>query len=116
MNYSDLENLAQKRKLARLEEFEAKTLAARTEANVSWLETKVISAAYEDGTINGKNADTRKRQEADVLASSTTYQQQVIDLRQREDIAQVDQAEREYLDDLIGLTKAWLYSQREDTP
>jgi hypothetical protein len=111
MNYEDLKNLAHLRLRAREEELSTKRSLVRLEADLSSLKGSVLATAYADGTISGKNADVRKRQEEAAISSSGTYQEQVVRLHRLEELADIGQAEREYLDDLVSLTKAWLYSQ-----
>jgi len=106
--------MAAERKLARVREFESKAMQVQAEAELARVENEVIAAAYAGGKIDGKNADERKRQESSTLVNDAAYQAQVMEVRTCEATAQCDQAEREYQDDLVSLTKAWLYSQRGD--
>ena len=111
---NELELMATQRKLARVEEFESKASLARAEAELRDLENRILHSCYEQGLIDGRNAEARKRQEADVLLNDVGYQAQVEEVKLREATATMDQAEREYHDDMVSLTKAWLYSQRGD--
>ena len=110
MDRNDLYLMAEQRKLARVTEFESKALLARAEADLRDLENSVLNSCYEQGLIDGRNAEVRKRQEADVLLNDSAYQAQAEEVKLREATAQLDQAERECHDDMISLTKAWLYS------
>ena len=113
MNESDIISLAGKRYRAREEELTCRRMVARQEADLALLKGRVLASAYADGSIDGKNADVRSRQEAEVLASSLLVQEQAARLHLLEDALDLETVDREYVDDLVSLTKAWLYSQAE---
>ena len=114
MDRKTLENMARCRLLARKDEFTYRRALSRMEADLELLKGRHLAAAYAEGVIDGKNADIRKRQEVEVLASSELCQEQIARIHGREDLLDLAQTEREYHDNLISLTKAWLYSQRPE--
>lgn len=67
--------------------------------------------AYEAGVIDGKTVDDRKRQEAHNLEKSNGVYWLEHYERQAEADYSLAKIERQRIDALIGLTKAWLYSQ-----
>ena len=111
MEQQALLELAQEYRTALVDELNAKGKVLVLQANVAYEEARILAAAYADGTIDGKNADTRKRQEADVLASNASYQRELELLKEAEAGAGFATVDRQYQDALLGLTKAWLYSQ-----
>ena len=64
-----------------------------------------------NATIDGKNADARKRQEAEALALSERYQDALADVALAERTKALASINVRVTDAEIGLTKAWLYSQ-----
>ncbi|MHC4621960.1 MAG: hypothetical protein ACYTEQ_29830 [Planctomycetota bacterium] len=72
----------------------------RTERKKEMLAVLVLS----ETEIDGKNAETRKRQAEQALSGSSEYQAAV-------DSAADAATARRMADAEIGLTKAWLYSQ-----
>ena len=112
MNLISIETLAHNRRKARYEELRWKQTLARITADLEQTKNQVLASAYEEGLVNGKNADARKRQEADVLINDQAVQNRTEDVTKAEDHALDAQVEREYYDDVVSLTKAWLYSQK----
>ena len=106
-----LNALAAMRSGARERELKQKRLIARMTADLETSKGQTLAAAYADGTIDGKNQGTRDRQEADVLAKAEHVAAQIVNLHQAEETLEAVQVEREYHDDVVALTRAWLYSQ-----
>ena len=114
MNREEIIKLCQDRYRARESELEAKRALLETESELEARTGKLLADAYDAGVIDGKNAETRKRQEQKVLAESDAVQANVQSIRILQEEADEAQIAREFHDDLLGLTKAWLYSLRGD--
>lgn len=111
MEFEDLKSIVEDYKEALLEELEAKTVAAKAESEVARIKDVVISEAYADGVIDGKNAETRKAQEAAELQACLAYaeaQAQAEVASKHASRAEIDRKER---DAYVSLVRAWLYSQ-----
>ena len=111
MELTDIQAMIDQYKEALLNEYAASLAANTAQEDADRIEASLLAAAYEDGTINGKNADARKRQEAAFIADSEAIadarRQQVVDATH----AASTTIERKAQEALINLTKAWLYSQ-----
>jgi len=107
----EVEKLASDLELALIAEYMAKTDAARQRAVADGRGMRIISEAYADKTIDGKNADIRRGQEAAVLLNDSEYLSLLRNAELLEFHAATAEAERKAHEALIGLTKAWLYSQ-----
>lgn len=111
MEQQELHDLANGYKAALLDELKTKIALAEAKAVVDAEEARVLAEATASGAIDGKNAETRKIQTADVLANSATYQNALRLVKVEDDNAGHATVGRQYYDALLGLTKAWLYSQ-----
>ena len=84
---------------------------AEGERDLAELQKIVVARAYSDGTLNGKNADIRKVQEAQFVAESAEVcaeRERVATLNRELDALQAKVAG---IEAEIGLTRAWLYAQ-----
>ena len=61
--------------------------------------------------IDGKNADARKRQQAEALALCEAYQDALSDIQATEHDKALASIEVRVIEMQLGMTKAWLYSQ-----
>jgi len=101
--------LAQELAEALMAEYEAKCAVADSQAKAAIVEVAVVQQA----TIDGKNADTRKAQRSAALAESTEYREALGNVAKTERVAAMEEIERRRVEAVVGLMKAWLYSQRE---
>jgi hypothetical protein len=92
-------------------EYEAKADANAAATEVERIASIIIGAGYADGTIDGKNAETRKAQEREALAKSPEYTAAKEAQAIADDQAALNEINRKQLEALVSLTKAWLYSQ-----
>ena len=111
MDYYTIECLAEDYASALKAEYESKLHLEQLRGQVERLEGVTLAAAYEDGTIDGKNADVRKRQEANALANDGGYQEALHAVAEAERLANAATVDVEHKRALNSLTKAWLYSQ-----
>jgi len=111
MEQQEIEKLARDYETALLEEYKAKIIANNKAAEVAAIEAGLVGAAYADGTIDGKNAETRKAQERALLAGSSEYNLAVGAQSNADTDAMFKEIERKRVEALVSLTKAWLYSQ-----
>ena len=111
MNQEELTSLALDYKTALLGEQESKFDVAEAQNNLEREKSLALSVALSDGQITGKNAETRKIQESNVLEQCERYRDTVAAALLAEKTSAYTTVERQYFDALIGLTKAWLYSQ-----
>ena len=84
---------------------------ALEESECENLKARALLEADAEGLINGKNADARKRQQADILTRSQAVKDaegNVLRARERIISSQVWCTKMEAR---VSLTKAWLYSQ-----
>lgn len=114
MKMDSLVFLAKTRSLVREKELATKRVLARAETDLELLKAQTLLSAYRDGLIDGKNTDIRSLQKQQAMGCSATVQAAVVRIHQLEDRVDVEQIEREHQDDLISLTKAWLYTQRAE--
>ena len=80
------------------------------------LKSRIISQAYDDGLIKGKNAEARQYETEIILADNQTYQSllgALLDVQMAANQAAVEFKTQELL---VSLTRAWLYSQRPELP
>lgn len=84
-------------------------LAAHTHAEE--FEAKELSQAYDDGVIDGKNAEQRKLQTVALLAQNEAVQLARAAKAEAERAASLAEIERKRMDAMISLVRAWLYSQ-----
>lgn len=75
------------------------------------LSIRVIGGAIAAGDIDGKNADTRKAQKAAILVGNLDYQAALSEIVNTENEAALAEIGRRQVEAVVGLTKAWLYSQ-----
>jgi len=80
------------------------------------LKARIVSQAYEDGLIKGKNAEARQYETEIVLANSDTYQSLLGTLLDAQLAASQTAAEFKTQELLASLVRAWLYSQRPELP
>lgn len=112
MERHELIELADAYKAALLDELQAKIALAQARRNLAVQENLALAPAKEAGAIDGiELPDTRKRRIAGVLTNDVPYQTRLSQLCTAEDNVGHATAGRQYYDALIGLTKAWLYSQ-----
>ena len=97
LQLKDLQSLGERYAETLVQEYEAKVTAER-------LRECTLAEGYENGEIDGKNAQVREVQTAVLLANN-------YDLTQADLDAARASAGRKHIEALIGLTKAWLYSQ-----
>jgi hypothetical protein len=111
MDLLDIRNLTTEYQNALDDEFKVKAILNLQHDYIAELEAETLRDAYEDGTINGKNAETRKRQEAALLAEIDEVQEAKSVARNNEAAAAFAEHERKAQEAYLGLVKAWLYSQ-----
>jgi hypothetical protein len=111
MEKAEIEKLARDYETALLEEYKAKIIASNKASEAEAIEAGIVAAAYADGTIDGKNTETRKAQERGLLVASTDYQLALGAQATADTDAMFKKIERERVEALVSLTKAWLYSQ-----
>jgi len=93
------------------EEHAARVALHELQARAEREQALLLYSAYNDGTLDGPNADARKRQEAVFLADSPAYQDLLAQVAEAETKAAHAEIERRQVEALIGLTRAWLYAQ-----
>jgi len=111
MERQEIEKLARDYETAPLEEYKAKIVANNKASEAKAIEAGIITAAYADGTIDGKNAETRKAQEQGLLAASTDHKIALGAQSTADTDAMFKEIERKRVETLVSLTKAWLHSQ-----
>ena len=75
------------------------------------MKARVLLGAYDDGTINGKNADIRRLQETKVVAEHEELASLAQELAEaRLELAQLE-AKRKATEEYIRTLRAWLYAQ-----
>lgn len=112
MEYQELEKLTYQYADALGKEYILKFDAIDAQAGIERIKTRIIKKAAADGQIDGGNADTRKIQRAAAVANAPGATEARAILKQAELAAAMAEIERKRLDALVGLTKAWLYSQK----
>lgn len=93
------------------DELRLRRRVADLEAELDATTAEVLASYYADGTIDGRNADIRKQQEMQVVASSEAIQQARANLRDAEKRLDVTSAIRQQAEAEVSLIRAWLYSQ-----
>ena len=103
--------LAHTLKESMIVEYDLKGKAILATSNFEAVKMSTLNAAYEAGTVDGKNADARKIQEAQVLATSGPYAEAKHAMMEAERAAALAGIECRAVEAQISLTKAWLMSQ-----
>lgn len=111
MNMFDIREMVSLYEAALEEEYNAG--AELTEANeaLDSITAQLLAEAQGAGLIDGKNADARKRQAAAIVDESVLIDASRAIVHKCETEAAGATITRKAQDALIGLTKAWLYSQ-----
>lgn len=71
----------------------------------------LLNLAYATGKIDGKNAEIRSNQEKLILADDEDHASYVSAKAGYESLVSLIEVDRRYLEAVMSLTKAWLYSQ-----
>lgn len=111
MDLLDIQNLTEQYKNALLAEYHDAQALVQARAESDKLKAVLVGNGYDEGTINGKNSETRKAQEAALLAESIDYTESLQVVGEAESLAAYSEIDRKQAEAMIGLTKAWLYSQ-----
>jgi len=115
MDLKALEELAEKLKVARDNEYEltkSVILASRTLENAK---VEVVELAHANGEIDSSMKVAQiKTAEEYILNNSPAIDNAVKELQMHKDAQSAAINVRKYLEDLVSLTKAWLYSQKEE--
>jgi len=107
---SDLIDLVNEYATTLRQEYDAQFTLADLQANTKQAIALTLRSAYDDGTIDGKNADIRKSQEEIVIANNSEVFSAKREEQEADRKANLARIERERLYQLIQLTKAWLQS------
>lgn len=94
--------------LARLSENTAAEALATARAQLERMKAIRLATAYQSGVIDGKNEQSRKAQEAEILATFEPVQKAEADLRLAESKHAADRIEREYREDRYHAFRALL--------
>lgn len=113
MELAELKELSKSYAEALQNELSCKRTVALAQGGLLTVEAAVLRKAYEDGTINGKNADVRKQQETDLLASDVSVVKAAELLASVQEEADGAEVTRKRWEVEIGLIRAWLYSQAQ---
>lgn len=111
MELHELEELSEQYGLAVFAEMQAKQAIQVAEQTQKTIESAVLYRGYVSGEIDGKNSDIRALQENALLSSDDDVLSGRENLRELADDWFATFSERERLNALVGLTRAWLYSQ-----
>ena len=111
MELKELMELADGVEVARFKELCARRLLIDVAESLEIVKAIALSGAYKDGTIDGKNAEVRKQQEAAFLAAHENVIQATISVAKAQDDADSTVATLAGVEARYGLVKAWLYSQ-----
>jgi hypothetical protein len=111
MNEAGIQNLADDLHTARTKEFELRQAATAARAAATREASLAIAQGYAAGVIGGKNADERKYAEDRFLASKPAIGNLEAEAAKAEALAAGASIDRQYHEDVLSLTKAWLYSQ-----
>jgi hypothetical protein len=111
MNEAGIQNLADDLHTARTKEFELRQAATAARAAVTKATSLAIGRGYALGLIAGKNADERKAAEDKYLADQSELAMLEAEAAKAEALAAGASIDRQYHEDVLSLTKAWLYSQ-----
>lgn len=98
-------------KVVLLKERDIKIQLAETVRGIEEKRIALLAQAYDEGVIDGKNAEVRGVQEKNILASDKDIIALVVAKNQLETDISLVEVERRYLETVVSLTKAWLYSQ-----
>ena len=103
--------LAEELETAIILEGEAKEYVGQCVYNSKAAEAQVVAEGYASGSITGKNAETRARQETQLLYESTAYQDARKVLGEAEVARTKASAHVAASKEFIKLLTAWMYSQ-----
>jgi hypothetical protein len=113
MELTEIQQMIAKYKGALQRDLDARAQLAEETEGLERYTDGLLAMAYSDGTINGKNADARKRQEAQVIADDQDIHEIEFAIGQCAMEARNAEVERKAQEAMIGLVKAWLYSQSD---
>ena len=111
MEYDDIRTQVRSYRRHLANEYEAKKTVVQFETLLAKAETKAVSAAEGKGHIDGKNADTRKAQRATAIENDDLCKKARAKVEVKREDAEMATIERKAQEQLLNLTKAWLYSQ-----
>ena len=111
MELKELIGLAEMVRVAKLNEFEARRRLIDAQCAVESVKAASLAYAYENGVIDGKNADIRKQQEVAFLTTNVDHNDALYEADQLQREADAAVAELAGIETRAGLVKAWLYSQ-----
>lgn len=111
MNRDEIQDLVEYYGQMLIAEYEAQVEANNAATDVERVEAVLIGAGYVSGSIDGKNAETRKAQERQILAQSSEYAAAREAQTISDDQVALNVINRKKIEALLSLTKAWLYSQ-----
>jgi hypothetical protein len=111
MDRDEIDVLVDRYTIALEHEHNAIVEAAKVDTANEQLRVAIVGAAYAAGTIDGKNADTRKAQESALMAENKDYQAAVKVATDAQTQVAITGIIRKGIEAEIGLVKAWLYSQ-----
>ena len=101
------ERLIAEYRLALLKQLERQDHLVITKSQAEYEKAEVLATA----TIDGKNADTRKRQTAEALGNDPSYQEALARVTDGEHSMALASIDVKAAQERLSLTKAWLYSQ-----
>ncbi len=111
MNMLDIQEMVRLYEEALEEEYNAGAELTESNEALDSITARVLAEAQGADLINGKNADARKRQSAAIVDESVLICASKAIVHRCETEAAGATITRKAQDALIGLTKAWLYSQ-----
>lgn len=92
-------------------EYDKRMAAEDARGDMEAFKAYALSLAEKDGTISGKNKDTREQQRAAVLAGDKDYAAEMERVAKFDCEAKQAEIKRKVVEAQIGLTKAFWYSQ-----
>lgn len=111
MELKEIHELVENYQRSLAAEYNAGQKAIAAKEVLERIKVQVLAEAQEAGMIDGKNADARKRQTAAIVSENALIDAACVAVVKTEGDAATATVTRKSHDALIGLTKAWLYSQ-----